>query len=51
MQDGTLIKKRKNNEVWLLRDGHRHFIPNMNTLWALKLNTADIQIWADSDVD
>lgn len=51
MVDGTLIKKRKDNEVWILKDGHRHSIPNMDTFWALKLRPQDIQIWGDADID
>jgi hypothetical protein len=50
-KDGQLIKAPKNNWVFLLKDGKRHGIPNMDTLASLGKTLQDVQIWKPSDLE
>lgn len=50
-QDGRFIKKHKNNWVFLMKDGKRHGIPNMDTLNKLGATVANIQHVSDFDLE
>jgi hypothetical protein len=50
-RDGLLYKQRKQREVWYMKGGHRHSVPDWDTLMAMKFTAADIQGIEQADLD
>jgi len=52
-QDGTLLKMPKKLQLWILKSGHRHAIPNMDTFNSIKppLSLKDIVVLSESDIE
>jgi hypothetical protein len=50
-QDNKLVKTRKNKEVFVLRNGHKHSLPDLDTFFHLKLRLENIVILSDSDME
>lgn len=52
-KDGSLLKMPKRNQLWLVKNGHRHAIPNMETFNSIKppLHLKDIIVLPESDIE
>lgn len=50
-KDGTLYKVNRNREIWYMKSGHRHSIPDMDTFFALNCSVGDIWTIDAGDMD
>eukprot|EP01038_Epipyxis_sp_PR26KG_P008143 gene8143-11022_t len=50
-QDGTLIKVHRNPQVWVIYDGRRHAIPNLNTFVSKGWDFGDVKTISTGDMD
>lgn len=49
-RDGQVIKAAKHNWIFLIKDGRRHGIPNMETFFALNLSMAQVRVLSFEDL-
>jgi hypothetical protein len=49
-KDGALYKVRKHTEVFYMKSGHRHSIPDWDTFMAMKLTASDIREIDEGDL-
>ena len=50
-RDNMLVRSKKSREIFILRNGHRHSIPDVDTFYSMKLDFKDVLILSESDVD
>lgn len=50
-ENNKLVKTRKSREVFVLRNGHKHSLPDLDTFFHLKLKLEDVVVLSDSDME